>query len=202
MQQPAQRAVLKPYGEKPKMKPESFFTRELPTLQTTRLLLRDVQIADAEAIYAYSSNPVFYQCLGRKIPPSLEHVASNIQRQLEKNSRMPRNWMIVLTDENRLIGDCGFNDYRPDNSRAEINCAVDPAYWSRGIATEAALCVLEFAFEQLQFSRIQAICSTANKRSEAVLKKLGMQYEGLLRRYIQFENQPLDMKMFSILKNE
>ncbi len=184
------------------MEPDSLFTRELPTLQTPQLLLRDAELTDAEAIYAYSSNPVFYQCLGRKVPPSLEHVASNIQRQLEKNSRMPRNWMIILNDENRLVGDCGFNDYRPDNSRAEINYAVDPAFWNRGIATEAALCVLAFAFEQLQFSRIQAICSTANQRSEAVLKKLGMQFEGLLRRYIQFENETLDMKMFAILSTE
>lgn len=184
------------------MKFESLFAESLPTLHTPRLLLRDVEPADAEAIFAYSSNPVFYQSLGRRIPPSLEHVTANIQKQLEKNSRMPRNWMIVLKDENRLIGDCGFNDYRPDNRRAEINYAVDPAFWNRGVATEAALCVLEFAFDQLKFSRIQAICSTANQRSEAVLKKLGMHYEGLLRRYIQFENHPLDMKMFSLLSTE
>jgi [ribosomal protein S5]-alanine N-acetyltransferase len=184
------------------MKPETFFAESLPTLRTPRLLLRDVQAADAEAIYAYSSNPVFCQSLGRRIPPSLEHVAANIQKQLEKNTRMPRNWVIVLADENKIVGDCGFNDYRPDNSRAEINCAVDPAYWNRGIATEAARCVLEFAFEQLQFGRIQAICSTANTRSEAVLRKIGMQYEGLLRRYIRCENQPLDMKMFSLLDGE
>lgn len=184
------------------MESESLFMRDLPTLQTQRLVLRDVQLIDAPAIYAYSSNPVFYQSMGRKVPPSLEHLASNIQKQLEKKVHLCRNWVIVLRDGNKVIGDCGFNDYRPDNSRAEINYAVDPALWNRGIATEAALCILDFAFEQLKFSRIQAICHTANKRSEAVLMNIGMRYEGLLRQYIEFENQPLDMKMFSILKSE
>ncbi len=174
------------------------FPKTLPRLETDRLLLRDVQMDDAEAIYAYSSNPVFYRCMGHKTPASVDAVRTQIAQRLQAG--LSRNWIVILTSERKVIGDCGFNVYRPDNRRAEINYAVDPDYWNRGLATEAVTEVLRFGFEVLHLNRIQAICTPANKRSQRVIEKAGMTYEGLLCDYIWFESGPLDMKMHAILK--
>jgi ribosomal-protein-alanine N-acetyltransferase len=180
----------------------SFFEK-LETLETEQLILRDVRVEDAAAIYAYSSQPVFYQSLGRKIPASLDDTQRRIETSLTGVPwRMPRNWVVELKAESRIIGDCGFNVYRPDNRRAEVNYAIDPAYWNRGLATEAVLCVLEYGFNRLNLNRIQAICHTANASSARVIQKAGLTFEGLLRDYIWFEQGPMDMNMHSILKDE
>ena len=175
----------------------------LPTIETERLFLRDVQADDAEAIWSYSSNPVFYQSMGRPVPVSKEKVMSDIQNiLLGEDTRTPRNWIIVLKSTGKVIGDCGFSEYRTSNRRGEVNYAIDPACWNQGYATEAVLCVIKFGFEEMGLNRIQAICSTENKVSERVIQKTGMNYEGLLRNYIQCEGKTLDMKMYSLLKNE
>ena len=182
---------------------ESFLFDKLPSLETERLMLRDVQTGDFEAIYAYSSNPVFYQSMGRSVPASKEKVWSDIQTILQTDKKgSPRNWIIVLKSNGQVIGDCGFNEYRANNRRGEINYAIDPNLWNQGFATEAALGVIRFGFETMHLNRIQAICNTANKASERVIQKAGMKYEGLLRNYIQFEGKLLDMKMYSLLRNE
>lgn len=180
---------------------QELFFENLPTLQSERLLLRKMELSDAGAIYAYCSNPVFYKSMGRQIPISEEKVRSDIRELLEAdNNRRPRNWVVLLKSINKAIGDCGFNLYRPDNLRGEINYAIDPDYWDQGFASEAVQCLLGFAFKSLNLNRIQAICHPTNKRSESVIQKAGMKYEGLLREYIQFEGKSLDMKIYSILR--
>jgi [ribosomal protein S5]-alanine N-acetyltransferase len=178
------------------------FLKKLPTLETKRLILRDVQISDAEGIYAYSSNPIFYRSMGHKIPQSVEETREKIEKSLSLSHKMPHNWIVVLKSDNKVIGDCGFNVYRPDNRRAEVNYAIDPAFWNRGLATEAVLRIIRFGFEDLHLNRIQAICHPDNQSSQRVIQKAGMTCEGLLRDYIWFEEGPLDMKMHSILKEE
>ena len=179
------------------------FPENLPTLETERLILRDVQVTDAEAIYAYSSKPIFYSMMGQKTPASVDEVKNRIEHSFINAHRgMSRNWIVILKSEQRVIGDCGFNVYRPDNRRAEVNYAIDPEYWNQGLATEAMQRVLRFGFEILELNRIQAICSPDNIQSRRVIQKAGMTYEGLLRDYIYFESGPLDMKMHAILRKE
>ena len=68
--------------------------------------------------------------------------------------------------------------------------------------TEAVKEVIRFGVEEMQLNRIQAICEVANIASARVMEKAGMQFEGVLRNYIQHNGRPLDMKMFSIIRNE
>jgi ribosomal-protein-alanine N-acetyltransferase len=51
-------------------------------------------------------------------------------------------------------------------------------------------------------TRIQARCSVENIGSEMLLKSIGMQYEGLLKRYWFIKNQYKDVKIFALLANK
>lgn len=56
-------------------------------------------------------------------------------------------------------------------------------YWGRGIATEAGAALLAHGFDNLGFSQIVAVTSSANAGSRRVLAKLGFDYVGTRRAY-------------------
>jgi RimJ/RimL family protein N-acetyltransferase len=55
--------------------------------------------------------------------------------------------------------------------------AVDPAWRGRGIASEAALAMLDFAFRELRLGRVLATTTFENLASQAVMRKIGMRVE-------------------------
>ncbi len=56
----------------------------------------------------------------------------------------------------------------------EIGWRLGYPYWGQGYATEAAQAALTFGFETLKLEKIVSFTALINKRSEAVMKKLGM----------------------------
>ena len=58
---------------------------------------------------------------------------------------------------------------------------LNPDFWGRGFAFEAAARVLEFGFEELLLQRIEARFMQGNEASLNVMKKLGMTFEGYHR---------------------
>jgi RimJ/RimL family protein N-acetyltransferase len=56
----------------------------------------------------------------------------------------------------------------------EIGWRLDPDYWGRGLATEAAAAVLRDGFERLGFSRLISIIYRENVASRRVAEKIGL----------------------------
>ena len=177
---------------------DSLSSSVLPALETERLLLRQIEPDDIDAIFAYTNHSVFFETMGRPTPFSPEDTRKWVAGFVDK----PGLWCVVLKDENTIIGDCGFCQLHNRAARGEISYAIDPARWNNGYATEAAAAVIQFGFETLQLNRIQGMCNLKNTGSERVLQKTGMQYEGTLRHYIHHEGIPLDMKLYAILKDD
>jgi RimJ/RimL family protein N-acetyltransferase len=84
---------------------------------------------------------------------------------------------IVLPEEHRLIGNCGFRAQSVDATAGEIGYELDPRSWEHGYATEAARAMLRFGFERFGVRRISATVIAENTASIRVLEKLGMQEE-------------------------
>lgn len=62
--------------------------------------------------------------------------------------------------------------------------------------------MLKLGFGQMELVRIQARCITENIGSQRVMEKIGMSYEGTLRKGIKIKGQHWDLKLFSILKED
>ena len=65
----------------------------------------------------------------------------------------------------------------------EIGWHFRPSSWGFGYASEAATCVAKFAFEALNLPMLLAITLPENKRSVALMERLGMQRDGTTTRY-------------------
>ena len=58
----------------------------------------------------------------------------------------------------------------------ELGYRLDPKYWGRGLASEAALAISQYAFDRLQFDQIISIIDPKNIRSVGVASRIGMHY--------------------------
>ena len=74
-----------------------------------------------------------------------------------------------------IIDLLGFNETENACSFAYM---LDEGFWGRGFGTEALTAVLNFAFEDMQMSAVEADHFAGNAASGAVMRKVGMQYCG------------------------
>ena len=73
-------------------------------------------------------------------------------------------------------------DPKRDNPAARmLGYWLGRPYWGLGYMTEAAQAVRAYAFEEMGIQLLSAYYFSANTRSQRVLEKLGMRYEGRLR---------------------
>ena len=85
-------------------------------------------------------------------------------------------WAVFLRAEETLIGFGGFW-YFHDPPQLELLYGIAPAFWNRGLATEAAVAMLRYGFEELGLERIEASTDAANLASIRVMEKAGMKFE-------------------------
>jgi len=176
---------------------------EVPTLQTKRLILREMTLDDAQAVFGCCSDPEVFKFTGGKAHRTIEDSKAFLKEIGEKYKRGESIvWGIFHRDDRKLIGDCAFINWSTRQGRAELDYLLSREYWNQGLTTEVVKEVIQFGFEKMGLNRIQAICEIANVASSRVMEKAGMQFEGVLRNYIQHDGKPLDMKMYSIIKSE
>ena len=91
---------------------------------------------------------------------------------------LPSQFALILREENRLIGYCGFFRQIVDGvNEIEIGYRLHPDYWNRGLATEAARAVRDYAFEVMKLKRVISLIHPDNHASRRVTEKNGMTLE-------------------------
>ena len=75
--------------------------------------------------------------------------------------------------------------------------------WGHSIMTEAARCVVDWALSQAEIYRVGTVCDVDNAGSARVLEKVGLNREGILKRYIMHLNisdEPRDCYCYAAVK--
>lgn len=151
------------------------FFRNLPRLQTPRLLLRPLEEGDAEDLFAYASDPAVTEYLQWPRHQSLATTRAFLGRMMRAAAEdRPHPWALVLPETGRMIGTCGFNNLRPAELAAEIGFVLAADLWGRGLMTEAVRTVIAESFARTDLAAIEALCDPANTASARVLTKVGM----------------------------
>ena len=165
----------------------------MTVLETNRLVLRRLTSADAEFIVALLNQPSFLRYIGDK------EVRNNADavRYLETGPIASYErfgfglYLVALRATDTPIGMCGLLK-REQLPNVDIGFAFLPEYWSQGYAFESAAAVMTHARDVLGLKRIVAITSPDNDASIRLLKKLGLEFEGLIR---LSEDQP-EVRLF------
>ncbi|MFL5694803.1 MAG: GNAT family N-acetyltransferase [Ktedonobacteraceae bacterium] len=174
-----------------------------PSLSTGRLLLRQIQPGDAEALFAILSDRQVTEFYGHEPHQSLDDTQELIRQiQARYARREALRWGITLQGEDRLIGSCSLHHFDSGFHRVETGYELNRALWGKGIMTEAMSAILTYGFTELGLHRIEAIIDIANERSKDLLLKLGFTYEGNLRQRYSFRDRFEDEHYFGLLRDE
>lgn len=173
-------------------------------IRTERLILRDFDEKDWQAVHRYASDPevVRYMDWG---PNTKMETKVFISRAIAYQKEKPRRnyaLAIILKAEDRLVGGCGLHVVNLDNREGWLGYCLNRYFWRQGYATETAKALLRFGFQQLGLHRIYATTDPANMASVHVLEKIGMQREGYLREHKLVKGRWRDSLLYAILEGE
>lgn len=176
---------------------------QFPVLETDRLILRKLLIEDAAILQEYWSHPDVTKYLTLEPFKTVEEAIAMIEllNGLPASSQGIR-WAITRKEDGKVLGTCGFHNYKPEHHRAEVGYELGNAYWKQGIMTEALTTILHYGFTMAGYNRIEAFVSIGNEKSSGILKKMGFKQDGLLREYEFARGGFVDLYCFSLLKSE
>jgi RimJ/RimL family protein N-acetyltransferase len=151
-------------------------------IETARLQLRHLDYDDAPFIVDLLNQEAFIHFIGdkgvRDIAGACEYLR---QGPLESYWRHGFGlYLTSLRDGGTPIGICGLVK-RDALEDVDVGFAFLPQYAGRGYATESAAAVLEHGYRVFRLKRIVGITAPDNQASIAVLQKIGLRFERLVR---------------------
>lgn len=172
-----------------------------PTLETERLILREITKEDTEGIFACFSNDEVTRYYGQETLQNLKQAEDFIEF-FRKNYHDKRGirWAIERKEDKGIIGTIGFNAWLPKHKRAEIGYELHPNHWRKGYTSEAVLAILTYGFDVMELTRVGAIVFKENEASQNLLTKIGFQEEGILKKYMYQNGVAHDTYVYSLLK--
>ncbi|MFF2557783.1 GNAT family N-acetyltransferase [Nocardia sp. NPDC058058] len=143
------------------------------TLTTPRLTLTPATPADHPTLLAHWTTPAVREYLfdGKTLTPEeISHIITTSDHTFATVGH--GLWLITTSDT--FIGTAGL---RPlDDLGQEIYYSLIPGAWGNGYATEAAMAVIDYAFETLCLPELFGEVDEANTASAGLLERLGMSY--------------------------
>lgn len=176
---------------------------EIPVLESGRLVLRGFSDNDIDDIFEYASIPEVTVFLPWETHRSIDDTKKFLKLSkdmFEKKDNI--DFAIVLKSENKVIGGISIRKWNNENRCADIGYVLSPKYWNKGIITEAIKRIIKFGFDELNANRIEAHCDENNIGSYRAMEKAGMKYEGTLRQKVLMKGNYVNMKYYSILREE
>ena len=148
-------------------------------LETDRLLLRDLEIEDLDALHAILGDEAAMKF--NPAPWSRRRVAAWIASNRASYAAFGfGRWALILKATGEFVGDCGLS-WQPVgysiHPEREIAWHLRRDLWNRGLATEAASAVLARAREVPQPRRIVVLTSPDNLPAQAVAHAVGMEFD-------------------------
>lgn len=183
---------------------EDYNGKELPRVETERLVLRQRTSADVEDMFTYASLADVCYPAGFLPIDTLEAEREYFENHYFKNleeKELPSGYGITLKGENKVIGSCDFNHRREDDV-FEIGYLLHPDYWGQGYMTEAVAALVEVSFTVLKLHKVEIRCFSYNKGSQRVAEKLGFTLEGRIRDRKDAQGQRCDELEYGLLKEE
>ena len=177
--------------------------KAMPTLETERLILSKINTKNTDDMYEYASRSDVTKYLLWDPHINLfetKGYIEYIQRKYRSNEFF--DWGVNHKSDNKFIGTVGFTTIDPDNEKAELGYVLSPAYWHMGLMSEAVKRIVEFAFYECGFNRLELKIMQGNTNSMKLAEKIGFKLEGCFRDYMIIKGRPENIVIYSLLRNE
>ena len=174
-------------------------------LQTKRLFITPVSLADLEKIHELHSLPETDKFNTLGIPEKLSQTEEVVKGWITKNNDQENKYFtfkIELAECRSFVGLIALNLGLSKFKNAEVWYKLHSDFWNKGYATESLNKILEFGFGKLNLHRIEAGCAVQNLGSIRVLEKVGMIREGRKRKVLPLKDGWSDNFHYAMLSTD
>ena len=148
-------------------------------LSTERLDFRELTQDDAPALAAIYADIEVMQFLASGTTRTLEETQAEIEHHIGCYEREGHGlWAVELRETGELIGRCGLLHWRIRGAEEiEVAYLLGRTHWGRGLGTEAAAAIRDWAFEHIETDRLVSLAYPHTQASARVAEKIGMHFE-------------------------
>lgn len=164
------------------------------TIVTERLILRKFKKADASDILEYGSDAETIKYLTWD---GIKTTDEAIKAIVEYYWSRPGIFAIELN------GKCvGCIDIRldPAHEKSGFGYVLNRQFWGKGYMTEALSAILTLCFDKLGLNRVESTHYLGNDASGKVMKKCGMEFEGICKQEVKIKGIFHDVAHYGITK--
>lgn len=163
-------------------------------LETTRLVIRELEKSDAEFILKLLNAPSFLKYIGDRNVRTKDQARIFIEEKYRKS--YTENgfglYAVDLKSDNATTGICGLVK-REGLDMPDIGFAFLPEFEGKGFGFESASAILNYSKETLGISEVWAIATQDNSASHNLLEKLGFTFD----RVVTMSGGGGELKLFS-----
>jgi RimJ/RimL family protein N-acetyltransferase len=150
-----------------------------PTIVTPRLLLRRWEQTDRDTFARINADP---EVMRYRFKPLTRQESDDLLDDIEScfDRHSFGQWAVERTADRRVIGFIGLevaNDVTLFSPPIHIGWHLAPDVWGCGYATEGATGALNHAFDVVGLPEVVSHTTSANTRSRAVMRRLGMTHD-------------------------
>lgn len=150
-------------------------------IETERLILRELELSDAEGMFELDSNPNVHLFVGNKpvkhIDESIEYIKFVHKQYKDLGTG---RWAVVLKETNEFIGWSGIkfitDEINNHKNFYELGYRFIEKHWGKGYATEAGKAFINRAFNEMKVDVLYAYADAGNENSRKILEKLGFRF--------------------------
>ena len=173
-------------------------------LETDKVVLRPLQQVDITSFARLANDASLWKYFTFLLNNSaeLERWVDTAIKEREEGKRIP--FTIVEKATGNVCGSTSLGSISYYDKRIEIGWSwLGKQYQGTGINFHAKFCMLSYAFDVLDWERVEIKTDNLNERAKQGLRKIGAKEEGVLRSHMQMPlNRRRDSIYFSILKDE
>lgn len=168
-------------------------------LETERLRLTPLVEADAAELFPLMSDAAVMAHWDVAEIDDPDLVEAIVRGQVEDMAAGKAiHWSMRALADGAFLGVCDLSEIDAWHKRAEVGFMLGRSAWGQGYAYEAMQAVLAEA-AAMGLRRLAARTHLGNRRSDALLEKLGFAEEGLLRGFVERDGERRDCRLFGLL---
>ena len=177
---------------------------EFETIETSRLLLREIRMDDILEYYEqlFGDGDVCRYLLFDPHQDISESMASIEKTLARYEAGRCYRWGIALKEDDSLIGIIELLRFDEEANTCSFAYMLGCDYWNQGYGTEALKEVIRFAFEEMELSRVVADHMAENPASGAVMRKAGMVHTGTEKAKYEKAGRYHDAEIYEIRKEK
>ncbi|MGO9899555.1 MAG: GNAT family N-acetyltransferase [Solirubrobacteraceae bacterium] len=174
-------------------------------LSGSHVLVRPVDPADAEALFAVSHLPQGDPGIWTYLPDGPYETPEHLRRALTlaASSEDPMYFALVAIPGRRPLGIASYLRITPEFGAIEIG----HIWFGRSLqrttaATEAIYLLAHHAFDELGYRRLEWKCNALNAASRRAAERFGFTFEGIFRKHQIVKGRNRDTAWYAIIDDE